>query len=203
MPGYNWLATPMSSETLRLAVLGPENITDHLSQLLMPDGMRPHLQGQMERRGLRVVAAFLGNRLVANGIWNPDSPTREDTSRHIPHGTPSISMIETREGFRGQGYASLVLETICARLREEGYTHAYLTANAADTYERPGHGSQPLGEFYTRRGFEDWGRGSLPLVPHPASGIVAAEGEMVNVYIRSLVPDVAATAILSTPPAEA
>ena len=157
----------------------------------------------MEQRGLRVVAAFLGDRLVANGIWNPDSPTREDTARHIPHGTPSISMLETREGFRGNGYASLVLEGICDQLHEEGYTHAYLVANTDDTYERPGQEPRLLGEFYTGRGFEDWGRGQLPLRPHPASGQTAAEGDMVNVYIRSLVPDVAATAILLTPPAEA
>jgi GNAT superfamily N-acetyltransferase len=192
----------MSTEGFRIEVVGPEAVDAYLDQLLMPAEMKPLLREQMENRGLRVVAAFAGGRLVSNGIWNPDSPTREDTLRHIPHGTPSISMIETREELRGNGYASLVLEAICNRLREEGYTHTYLVAETTGTYETPGQEPQPLGTFYTRREFEDWGRGPIPLRHHPALGTEAAEGEMVNVYIRSLVPDVAATAILLTPPTE-
>ncbi|HTH72691.1 MAG TPA: GNAT family N-acetyltransferase [Candidatus Pristimantibacillus sp.] len=192
---------PIRAESLHIEILDQETVAPHLSQLLMPDGMRPHLQGQMERRGLRVAALFIGDRLVANGIWNPDSPTREDTLRHIPHGTPSISMVETREGYRGNGFATLVLEAICNRLREEGYSHTYLVANPADTYERPGEGAQSLDAFYTGRGFENWGRGPIPLIHHPADETQAAEGDTVNVYVKSLIPDVAATAILLTPPA--
>lgn len=186
----------MSVENLRIEIVGPETVDEHLGQLMLPEGMKPLLREQMATRGMRMVAGFIGGRVVANGLWNPDSPTRTDTLRHIPPGTPSISMMETRPEYRGHGYATLVLDAICDRLREEGYTHAYLTANPDTTYDRPGGDAQSLDAFYTGRGFEDWGRGQIPLAQHAADTTKAPEDAMLNVYIKSLVPGLSAGAIL-------
>ncbi len=192
----SYQSTHYEAADMRLEIIDPNTVDRYLAQLMMPDEMRPHLKEQMETRGFKIIAGFLGERLVSHGLWNPDSPTREDTRRHIPHPTPSISLLETDPEFRGRGFASRILDAVCTALREEGNTHAYLVATQGETYDRPDLEVRTLGEFYTNRGFENWGRGALPLVQHQSITAPLPGDQLVDVYVKSLTADRTALDIL-------
>jgi hypothetical protein len=87
-------------------------------------------------------------------------------------------------------------------LQAEGYTHVYLTADPTAPYDRSQTGGQTLDDFYTVRGFENWGRGPLPLIQHPANTDPPPDAETIGVYIKSLVPDRSALDILLPLPEE-
>lgn len=190
------MKAPKTPEQLRIKVLGSDVIDQHLGELMIPDGMKPLLKEQIIQRGLKVVAGFIGERLVCNVVANPDSPVRPETMAHLPYPTPSLSMLATSEAYRGRGYATDILGAVCGMLRNDGFAQVYLMAEVGAPYQHSGESDRTLHDFYTdpERGFRDWGHGPVQTIQHAADATPVEGESWSNVYVKSLIPEEAAPA---------